>query len=90
MNKKIFALVLGGTMLATSILAFAGCDTGHKHNYEIFYQHADCDSKGYTLHTCTDCGYQYADEFTEPLGHSLRTYYHIEEKEEAQAARCSL
>ena len=87
MNKKILALVLGGTMLATSVLAFAGCSNSHKHSYEISYKLADCDDEGYTIHTCTDCGYTYADEFIAPYGHALRTYYHIEDDEEETAVQ---
>ena len=78
MNKKISALILGGAMLAASVFAFAGCDNGHKHNYKISYQLADCDTEGYTLHTCIDCGYKYADDFVEPLGHAYGEYYHVD------------
>lgn len=88
MNKKILSLVLGSAMLTASAIGFAGC--GHKHNFEIYYELADCDSAGFTLHTCTDCGYQYADEFVEPYGHALRTYYHIEEVGSAKAVKYSL
>ena len=88
MKKKFLAVILGGAMLTASALSLAGC--GHKHNYEVFYQHSDCDSEGFTLHTCTDCGYQYADEFTAPLGHAWRSYYHIEENYVKEARSCSL
>ena len=81
MNKKIFAAILGGTMLVAGALSFAGC--GHKHDYEIFYRIADCDSEGYTLHTCRDCGYSYADGFVAPLGHLWTFTCHIEEDESA-------
>ena len=77
MNKKILSVVLGGTIALASVLAFAGC--GHKHNYETSYQVADCNTEGYTLHTCKDCGYKYADEFIAPYGHSYRNYYHVED-----------
>ena len=77
MNKKILSLIFGGTVLAASVFAFAGCNNGHKHNYEIFYQLADCNTEGYTLHTCKDCGYKYADDFVEPLGHAYGEYYHV-------------
>lgn len=90
MNRKIFALVLGGTMLVASAFAFAGCDTGHKHKYKISYQLADCDTEGYTLHTCTDCGYKYADNFIEPYGHAYRDYYHLEEEERVQTISYAL
>ena len=90
MNKKISAIILGGTVLAASVFAFAGCNNGHKHNYEISYQLADCDSEGYTLHTCTDCGYKYADEFVEPYGHAYRVYYHIEDEGSKQTASLAL
>ena len=85
--KKILPVILCGTMLAISAFAFAGC--GHKHSYEISYQIADCDSVGYTLHTCTGCGDKYANEFVEPLGHALRTYYHIEEENENEVQAAS-
>lgn len=89
MNKKIFALVLGATMLAAGAFAFAGC--GHKHSYEISYRVADCDSEGYTLHTCRDCGYSYADGFIAPYGHAYRAYYHaLEDNEGVQSVKYSL
>lgn len=75
MKKKILSLIFGGSMLAASVLAFAGC--GHKHSYEVFYQVADCDDIGYTLHTCTECGHMYADEFIAPYGHAYRNEYHV-------------
>ena len=75
MNKKIFAFILGGTMLAAGAFAFAGC--GHKHDYEIYYQVADCNNEGYTMHVCKDCGYMYADEFIAPYGHAYRDEYHL-------------
>ena len=75
--KKIIAFVLGATVLTASALSLAGC--GHKHNYAVSYQVADCNNEGYTMHTCTDCGYKYADEFIAPYGHAYRDYYHIEE-----------
>ena len=78
MNKKILSLIIGGTVALASVFAFAGCDAGHKHNYKISYQFADCDTEGYTLHTCTDCGYKYADDFVEPLGHAYGEYYHVD------------
>ena len=90
MNKKILAIVLGVILVATAVVGFAGC--AHQHDFEVYYQYEDCDTAGYTLHTCTKCGYQYADEFTEPLGHSVRTYYHVEEISSGadQFATCSL
>lgn len=30
-----------------------------------------CDSEGYTLNTCEDCGYEYKSDFVAPLGHDL-------------------
>ena len=89
MNKKVLSIILGVILVVTSVVSFVGC--AHRHDFEVFYQHADCDSQGYTLHTCTECGYQYADEFTAPLGHSWRTYYHLEDgDDEAEIATCSL
>ena len=88
MNKKILSVVLGGTIALASVLAFAGC--GHKHNYEISYQLVDCDTQGYTLHTCTDCGYKYADEFIEPYGHAYRPYYHLEDDSDVQTKAVSV
>ena len=77
MRKKIFASVLCGTLALASALSLTGCS--HKHNFEEYYQVADCNNEGYTLHICKDCGYAYADEFIAPYGHAYREYYHIEE-----------
>lgn len=75
MKKRVLALILGGTMLAAGTLSFVGC--GHKHTYAISYQLADCDTEGYTRHTCTTCGYVYADEFIDPYGHALSYTFHV-------------
>ncbi len=71
MKKKFIAVALGVAISCASCFAFAGC--GHKHNYESTYQPATCTVKGYTLHSCTDCGYKYADDFVEPYEHAYES-----------------
>ena len=39
------------------------------HNYVSQVIAPTCTAEGYTLHTCTDCGYTRTDAVTEPLGH---------------------
>ncbi len=88
MKKKIIALTLGAAISGLSCFAFAGC--GHQHNYESVYQPATCTDRGYTLHTCTDCGYQYADGFVEPYGHAYESCHSIAVPvDEAQAVSYS-
>lgn len=84
MKKKFIALSLGAALSCLSFFAFAGC--GHKHTYESFYQPATCTNRGYTLHSCTDCGYKYADGFVEPYEHAYENCYSFAVPvEEAQA-----
>lgn len=39
-------------------------------SYETTVVAATCEDQGYTLHTCTVCGYSYKDNYTAALGHS--------------------
>lgn len=88
MKKKFIAIALGATLSGLSCFTFAGCS--HKHNYESVYQPATCTDRGYTLHSCTGCGYQYADGFVEPYEHAyehcLNFAVPAEEKQAARAA----
>lgn len=73
MNKKIVTLVSCVTATAASAFAFIGCEgagTTHKHTYTTSYVLAKCETDGYTLHTCSECGYKYADEFVDAYGHA--------------------
>ena len=40
------------------------------HNYESEVVPYTCTERGYTVHTCTECGDTYTDSYTEPSGHS--------------------
>ncbi len=40
------------------------------HNYDITVVDPTCTESGYTLYTCTVCGYSYRDEVVEATGHS--------------------
>lgn len=61
-------------MAASSVFALIGCDNGsddlHQHMYKSSYVLATCKTDGYTLHTCTDCGHKYADEFVGAYSHA--------------------
>ncbi len=42
-----------------------------KHNYTKKVTAPTCTKKGYTTYTCTDCGYSYKDNYTNPVGHRI-------------------
>ena len=42
----------------------------HVHNYTSKVTAPTCESKGYTTHTCTDCGDSYVDSYVDALGHN--------------------
>ncbi len=42
----------------------------HTHSYSETVVAPGCESTGYTLHTCVDCGYTYTDNETEATGHN--------------------
>lgn len=46
-----------------------------KHNYTETTVPPTCEAKGYTLHTCSDCGYSYASDFVEAHGHTFGDWY---------------
>ena len=55
------------------------CDCGEQqvlsiaatgHNYEAVVTEPNCWDKGFTTHTCVDCGDQYVDTYTDELGHT--------------------
>lgn len=42
----------------------------HVHNYTSKVTAPTCESRGYTTHTCTDCGDSYVDSYVDALGHN--------------------
>lgn len=40
------------------------------HNYETTVVAPTCTAKGYTIHTCTDCGNKLMESMTDPVGHA--------------------
>ena len=44
------------------------------HSYESVETNPTCTEKGYTTHTCNDCGDSYVDTYIDALGHSFREY----------------
>ena len=62
----LILLSLGG------ILLLGGCsDTCQHPEFSSVQVAATCEKEGYTLHTCSDCSYQYKSDFTPPTGHTL-------------------
>ncbi len=70
MKKRIIAGFCAGAMSVAGCLSFAGCEEEHKHTFEDSYELATCTDMGFTLHSCTECDYMYADEFVMPYGHA--------------------
>ena len=44
------------------------------HSYESVVTAPTCTEKGYTTHTCADCGDSYVDTYIDALGHSFKEY----------------
>lgn len=42
----------------------------HEHSYVTTVTQPTCTERGYTTHTCTQCGYSYIDSYVDPAGHS--------------------
>ncbi|MDD4125670.1 MAG: CotH kinase family protein [Eubacteriales bacterium] len=66
--KKLFPVVL----LLTSLMLY-GCASAHTHVYTDEIVLPTCTESGYTAHRC-DCGEEYRDSYTEPLGHDYVIY----------------
>ena len=45
----------------------------HTHTYEEKVTEPTCTERGYTTHTCSGCGDQYVDSYTEPTGHQYES-----------------
>ena len=58
----------GGTTYYTTLNA-APCD----HIFTTVVTAPNCTEGGYTTHTCSECGYNYKDTYTDPLGHAYGT-----------------
>ena len=58
----------GGTTYYTTVIG-APCD----HTYTSVVTAPNCTEGGYTTHTCSECGYNYKDTYTDPLGHAYGT-----------------
>lgn len=74
--RKIF-LILTIWIVLLSPLFLVSCnidDTECLHkNTKLSTHGADCDSEGYILHKCSDCGFEYKSDIKPPKGHSLST-----------------
>lgn len=58
--------------VTASLVCLAGCD-GECHHFQMNTEQVlpDCSKEGYTLHSCTECSYQYKSDFVAPTGHTL-------------------
>ena len=56
------------------------------HSYESKVIAPDCTEGGYTVHTCTECGDTYEDEYTEANGHN---FVLIEQTADSEIWECS-
>ena len=67
--RSLLLLGLVFAMLSTSLIA---CEQSCKHD-RVTDQviAATCEQEGKTLHTCLDCGYEYATDIIQPSGHAL-------------------
>ncbi len=51
---------------ATFTVVNASCN----HNYSVTTVSPSCTEGGYSIYTCTYCGYEYIDDYTDPRGHN--------------------
>ncbi len=60
-----------------SLLLLVSCDISDNEcpheNVKLSTHGANCDTEGYILHKCSDCGFEYKHDITPPKGHSLVT-----------------
>lgn len=64
----VLCLIVMGTLIAVLVIPPKDCAHAvcHKELHE-----PECDEKGYTLYTCTNCGYAFEADFVAPLGHDF-------------------
>ena len=58
-----------------SARAYRDSALGVKHTYVESLVPPTCEGQGYTLHTCSDCGYSYASDYVAAHGHSFGDWY---------------
>ena len=64
---KTFAAPIGNKDGSGSVGAETTIEIGCNHNYITEIVNPTYDNEGYTLHTCTKCGYSYKDNYTPAL-----------------------
>ena len=73
MKKILSILIACFVFLIVSLLLLASCDDACRHPQLFETAIAPtCDQEGKTLHTCPDCGYEYATDVVAPKGHNLQ------------------
>lgn len=58
-----------------SARAYRDSVLGVEHAYVESVVPPTCEGQGYTLHTCSDCGYSYASDYVSAHGHSFGDWY---------------
>ena len=69
--KKLLLLLLCAGTAATAAAGLSACE--HKHDYSETEVSPTCTEQGYTVYRC-NCGEEYKDNYTQPLGHKLGAY----------------
>ena len=70
MKKFSLKVFIALFLLSLPLLVSCNGECSHK-NIELSTYKADCDSEGYTLHSCPDCGFEYRTDVTPSKGHSF-------------------
>ena len=52
---------------------------GHKHTFEATVEAPTCQSMGYTLNTCSSCGYSHKSDYTDKIPHAFGDEYTVQE-----------
>ncbi len=59
----------GGTAVRADLTCLEQTVDKGTHSYQSVKTDPTCTEKGYTTYTCADCGDNYVDDYTDPLGH---------------------
>ena len=71
-GETVNSIIKEGISLHGSV--FTVGNSSCNHSYGVTTVSPSCTEGGYSIYTCTYCGYEYTDHFTEPMGHKYKAY----------------
>ena len=73
MSKRILSRTLWLAVLLAAVTTLLACSGECRHlNVQTDRTLPNCSEQGYTLNTCTDCGFSFKSDIIAPYGHTLR------------------